>query len=329
LGLLPAPLSRTSLLLTPGERADVVIDFAGFPGGTQIVLTNDAPAPFPGDAGVGVIPNVMRFDVTGTPGHVAALPGALRPVVPIDPQEAIVTRDLALRKGTDPCAGTMWTINDLRFDDVTESPVLGTTEIWRFINESGISHPMHMHLVAFQILDRQPFVLQNGQVVVTGPPVPPDPSEAGWKDTAPVGPDEILRVIARFEDYTGLYPYHCHILEHEDNEMMRQFRVVPPVAVGDGPVAKLALVPNRPNPFFEGTMIQYDLPQSAPVQLAAFDIAGRLVRVLARGRQEAGAHQVPWDGRDDAGRQLAPGVYLLRLQVDGEVVVRKTLRISR
>jgi hypothetical protein len=94
---------------------------------------------------------------------------------------------------------------------------------------------MHMHLVSFQILDRQPFVLQGGAIVPTGPPVPPDASEAGWKDTAPVGPNEILRVIARFEDYAGQYAYHCHILEHEDHEMMRQFKSVaaPIVAVGD------------------------------------------------------------------------------------------------
>jgi len=214
-------------------------------------------------------------------------------------------------------------------DDVNESPVLGTTEFWRFVNESGISHPMHMHLVAFQVLDRQPFTLQDGQVVPTGPAVPPDPSEAGWKDTAPVGPDEILRVIARFEDYTGLYAYHCHILEHEDNEMMRQFQVVPPVGVEDGPAGTLALVPNRPNPFSSGTTIAFELPHAASVRLAAFDIAGRRVRLLAHGATPAGMHQVSWDGRDDDGRPLGPGVYMVRLQVGDDVIVRKTMLIGR
>jgi FtsP/CotA-like multicopper oxidase with cupredoxin domain len=69
----------------------------------------------------------------------------------------VLTRDFSLSKGSDPCAGSMWTINGLGWDDITEYPVLGTTEIWRFINESGMSHPMHMHLVQFQVLDRQPF----------------------------------------------------------------------------------------------------------------------------------------------------------------------------
>jgi FtsP/CotA-like multicopper oxidase with cupredoxin domain len=234
-GLLPAPVTRTSLLLTPGERAVIVVDFAAYAAGTQIVLANDAPAPYPGNPGEGVIPNVMRFDVIAAAGHTAPIPGSLRPVTPLDPSGAAITRDFVLRKQSAPCTGDLWTINGLPFETITERPVLGTTEVWRFINESGISHPMHMHLVAFQILDRQPFTLQGSQIVTTGPAVPPDASEAGWKDTAPVGPSEILRVVARFDDYAGAYSYHCHILEHEDNEMMRQFQSVPPpvVSVGD------------------------------------------------------------------------------------------------
>jgi spore coat protein A len=327
LGLVAAPLARTSLLLSPGERAEIVVDFSPYPAGTQIVLTNDAPAPYPGEAGVGVIPNVMRFDVVGEPGHVAALPAALRPVPAIDPGEAVVTRDLVLKKGDDPCTGTAWLINDLRFDDVTENPVLGTTEIWRFVNASGVSHPMHMHLVAFQVLDRQPFQLVDGQIVATGPAVPADPTEMGFKDTAPVGPDEMLRVIARFEDYMGHYPYHCHVLEHEDNEMMRQFMVVPPVPVDGGPAARLTLVPGRPNPFATATTIVYELPRELPVRLAVYDAAGRAVRLLDRGVRPAGAHPVRWDGRDDDGRALASGLYLVRLQAGEETVVRKVMRV--
>lgn len=86
---------------------------------------------------------------------------------------------------------------------------------------------MHMHLVFFQVLDRTPVTIDpNGLVTPTGPAVPPGPEEAGWKDTAMVSPGEMLRVIARFTDYTGKYAYHCHILEHEDHEMMRQFQTI-------------------------------------------------------------------------------------------------------
>jgi spore coat protein A len=111
----------------------------------------------------------------------------------------------------------------LLWDNVTELPVLGTTEIWRFVNRSGMAHPMHLHLSMFQILDRQAFTVVDGNVVPTGSAVPPAPEEDGWKDTVQVNPLEIVRIIVPFADYAGRYPYHCHVLEHEDNEMMRQF----------------------------------------------------------------------------------------------------------
>jgi len=231
-GLLPAPVTVSEVTLGPGERADVVVDFAPYAAGTEILLVNDAPAPFPGTPGVGVVPNVMKFVVTSATGHTAALPASLRPLETLDPLDAVVTRDFDLAKASEPCAGTRWTINGLAFDDITEFPELGTTEIWRFVNRSGVTHPMHMHLVMFQVLDRQAFEVVNGNVTPIGSPVPPPAHEAGWKDTVQVGPNEIVRVIARFERYTGRFPYHCHILEHEDHEMMRQFETV--TACGDG-----------------------------------------------------------------------------------------------
>jgi spore coat protein A len=99
--------------------------------------------------------------------------------------------------------------------------VLGTTEVWSFINRSGVAHPMHLHLVLMQVLDRQPFIITNDLLVTTGPRVPPPADEAGWKDTVRANPSEITRVIARFDGFPGRYPYHCHIIEHEDHEMMR------------------------------------------------------------------------------------------------------------
>jgi hypothetical protein len=87
---------------------------------------------------------------------------------------------------------------------------------------------MHLHLVLMQILDRQPFLFTNDMIVLTGPRVPPPANEAGWKDTVRSYPSEITRVIARFDGFAGRYPYHCHIIEHEDHEMMRQFQVVLP-----------------------------------------------------------------------------------------------------
>ncbi len=225
-GLLPSPVGLFDLTLGPAERADVIVDFSSFAPGTEIVLQNDAPAPFPGIPGVGVIPNIMKFIVTDQLGVVAPAPGLLRPMETLDEADSIKTRDFLLRQASDPCSGNVWLINDLVWDDITEFPELGTTEIWRFANASGMMHPMHMHLVMFQVLDRQGFQLVDGEIVPTGNPIQPNASERGWKDTVKVDPLEITRVIARFEDYTGKFAYHCHIIEHEDHEMMRQFQVV-------------------------------------------------------------------------------------------------------
>jgi hypothetical protein len=174
----------------------------------------------------------MKFRVTSQTGFTTAVPDALRPMEHLNPANAVVTRDLRLKQsGLDGCGRATWEINGLGWQDITEYPRLGTTEIWRFINDSGVSHPMHMHLVMFQVLDRDGFTTGPGGVVIpNGTPQPPAAEERGWKDTAMVAPGQILRVIARFEDYKGKYAYHCHILEHEEHEMMRQFQTV---ACGD------------------------------------------------------------------------------------------------
>ncbi len=225
-GLLSAPVPLTQITFAPGERADIVVDFSSYAPGTELILTNSAPAPFPGSPGVGVIPEIMKFVVTADAGFSTALPVRLRTLEMLDELNAVEFRDFELRKSSEPCSGEAWLINGLAWDDITEFPVLGSTEVWSFINRSGITHPMHMHLVFFQIIDRQNFDVVNDQVVPIGVPVPPSDEEAGWKDTVMVHPQEIVRVIARFEDYTGKFAYHCHILEHEDHEMMRQFQVV-------------------------------------------------------------------------------------------------------
>jgi hypothetical protein len=218
----------TQLTLTTGERADVIFDFASYSAGTEIVLTNSAPAPFPGTPGVGVVPSVMKFIVLGQAGDVDPVPSALVPVPRMLEAQAERQRDFELRQVPDTTCPShmdgMWTINGLGWTDITEFPRLGSTEIWAWKNRSGISHPMHMHLVAFQVLDRQDFDVVTG--LPTGARVPPPANEMGWKDTVQSPPGKITRVIARFDDYAGLFPYHCHILEHEDHEMMRQFRVI-------------------------------------------------------------------------------------------------------
>jgi len=237
-GLLTAPAAVSDVTLGPGERADVVIDFEPYPIGTEVFLVNDAPAPFPGTPGTGVVPDVMKFIVSNLPGdepHTDPLPASLRPMELLDEAHATVSRKFRLVKGPGTCTTDEWEIQSIdgtgavvgsQWIDITELPELGETEVWKFVNVSGMTHPMHMHLVMFQVLDRQSCQQSGGDCLPIGSPVAPPPHERGWKDTVQVGPNEIVRVIARFEDYEGLFSYHCHILEHEDHEMMRQFQAV-------------------------------------------------------------------------------------------------------
>jgi spore coat protein A len=234
LGLLEAPVNGVGqLTIAPGERYDVVVNFAGLNTGDEVLLENSAGAPFPN--GPVDVTDVMKFRVTSLAGNTTALPSTLRTITRLNPSSAVRTRDLRLKRtGDDGCGRQPWLINDLGWNDIVEYPELGTIEIWRFINDSGVSHPMHMHLVAFQILDRDGFTKgAEGEIIPNGNPQAPPAEESGWKDTALVAPNQILRVIARFDDYKGRYPYHCHILEHEDHDMMRQFQTV---QCGDGVV---------------------------------------------------------------------------------------------
>ena len=327
-GLLPAPVVKTEFTMTPGERFDVVIDFAPYPAGTEIILQNSAPAPFPGTPGEGVIPNVMKFIVVGEPGHTDPIPATLVAVPPIPEPEAVQHRDLVLSKMSDPCTGSVWMINGKHFQDpIDEFPKLGTAEVWRFVNNSGAVHPMHLHLTMFQILDRQSFVMVGDSVVTVGDPIPPEPYEAGWKDTAPVYPDQVLRVICRFEDYAGKYPYHCHVLEHEENDMMRQFETVldtTATAVKRVP-AELALRQSYPNPSNPSTRIEFSIPVAAKVQLRIFDVHGRLVATLVDRYVPAGSQFVEWNGREDDGNGVPSGVYFYRLTVPGQATLTRKL----
>ena len=162
----------------------------------------------------------------------AAIPKALRPVPRMLETAATKTRELLLEE-TDDHAGnpTIMLLNRTRWKDpVTENPSLDSTEIWSLVNGTDDSHPIHLHLVRFQILDRRNFYVMNylrkRELKFIGPPVPPDPNEMGWKDIVRADPGMVTRIIVRFDGYPGRYVWHCHILEHGDNEMMRPFDIV-------------------------------------------------------------------------------------------------------
>jgi spore coat protein A, manganese oxidase len=232
--LLEEPVPFTELTLGPGERAEVIIDFKSF-NGLEIVLKNSAPTPFPNGAPVDpdTTGQIMLFKVVLplSDEKDPDIPRKLSEIKRLDPKEARIVRDLTLVEETDEFGRLLLLLEGLRWDDpITTRPILGSVEVWNLINLTVDSHPIHLHLVQFQVLERQPFDVDryntDGQIVYTGDPIPPDPNERGWKDTVKANPGEITRIISRFVDFADLFPWHCHILEHEDHEMMRPYRVV-------------------------------------------------------------------------------------------------------
>jgi spore coat protein A, manganese oxidase len=242
-GLLPAPVTLHYLIVSPGERFDLVIDFSGHKGGS-LALTNDAPSPYA--RGGEVVPkDVMLFKVTkplAGPDN-SSIPETLVPFLPLNTADAVRERVLDLTEMDRPSDGytMIGLLGRKRWcDPVTEDPQAGTSEIWSFANTTGDVHPIHTHLVRFQVLNRQAFdvqqYLQNNKLVFTGAPMPPERNERpAWKDTIKTYSGYITRVIQKFDLPAGTpvapgqkfrYVSHCHVLEHEDNEMMRPYDVI-------------------------------------------------------------------------------------------------------
>jgi spore coat protein A, manganese oxidase len=218
-GLLPAPVPLTSLEIAPGERADLIIDFSEH---------RSAPMILKSDAFVAMQFRVSSIKVSDR----SSLPPTLRPVLKIPESQAVQTRLLTLNEYVNKASNPVKLLLNASYwaMPVTEKPVLGSTEIWSLINPTNDSHPIHLHLVRFQILDRQPYepwlFQTKRQLHFLGPPEPPDANEAGWKDTVQAHSHMVTRIIVPFTGFTGRYVWHCHILEHEDNEMMRPYEVI-------------------------------------------------------------------------------------------------------
>jgi spore coat protein A len=368
----PLNLLAPRLLMAPGERADIVIDFSAYAPGTIFTLNNNAKAPFPKGAPVDpqTTAQIMQFRVVaGTPDNLT-IPQTLNTIPVLVPNAT--TRTLTLNEVMGmggPLAmfldGKMWDTG------VTEMPVVGSTEIWEIVNLTADTHPIHLHLVQFQMLNRQKFqvskylraynalnpvipaeVTYNPPVAkyLAGQPMPPDPNESGWKDTFRMNPGEITRVLVRFApigsasvtpypfDATAEpgYVWHCHIISHEDNEMMRPYKLVnaPTVALETSSAARAvssggdvpksyALGQNYPNPFNPTTAMSFALPRAGNVELMVYNVRGEEVRTLANGMYAAGKHTIAWDGRDNSGKSVASGIYFSRLRAGDFQQVRK------
>ncbi len=275
-GLLPSPVPLTQLLMGPGERADVVVDFNGQQG-TDIILENTgSDGPFDGtnfnSDTTRPTGQIMKF-VVNQPLSDAADPDwttlpTLRGAIPFPAEsDSVRTRKLALFEGLDefgrlqPLLGVAeptlavdgntyngsqtWAeegMNGQTIYPITENPMLNDIEIWEIYNATADAHPIHLHLVSFEILGRQDFTadvieqlldqhdgskgvgarLENIQLI--GTEALPAANERGWKDMVVSYPGQVTRIIAKF-DRPGRYVWHCHILSHEDHEMMRPYYI--------------------------------------------------------------------------------------------------------
>jgi len=256
-GYLKAPTPLTSLLIGPAERAGILVDFSNLTLGTKIILQNSALA---GNITFEkqTVGQIMQFTVTSGEGFAPkTLPSVLNPTLTgtwptlPNPTKTIIFT-LTETSGTNSSMpmyldGQTWTAPPVKV-------VVGTTEDWVLVNPTDTVHQMHLHLVQFQIVQRQAFNVTaymaewtalNGKPpldhptinvpsldpYLIGPPIPPSPNEQGWKDTVQVYPGQVTTIRIRFAQQDGTpfpfdatkgpgYVFHCHLLEHEDDDMM-------------------------------------------------------------------------------------------------------------
>jgi FtsP/CotA-like multicopper oxidase with cupredoxin domain len=256
-GFLAAPVNITAdhgnqLLMGLAERADVIVDFTNVPQGSYVLGNVGPDEPFGGGepdkdfdtSDPDSTGQIMEFRVVPaiapdptTPPQFLTLP----PIAPL-PAES-VTRPLALIEmmsevhdgpseamlGHVDASGMP--IHQMWSEPITENPNVGDTEVWEFYNFTADAHPMHVHEVTFEVVNRQALVAnEDGETVpparLDGDPRPPEAWENGLKDTVIAYPGEVTRIRAKFNT-PGQFVWHCHIVEHEDNEMMRPYRIGP------------------------------------------------------------------------------------------------------
>ncbi|MDH5483457.1 MAG: multicopper oxidase domain-containing protein [Candidatus Bathyarchaeota archaeon] len=281
-GYLQSPVPLTRLTIAPGERADIIVDFRNLAPGDRVIIRNSANAPFPNGvtSDPKTVGQIMQFTVmggfTGEITQPTTIPMSLPNTVPRDvagnllltPNQPSTTLTLIEKMG--PLGPTEIFLDGQKWGAaISEMPLNGSTVDWIIVNPTADTHPIHLHLVQFQLVSRQKFDVKkylaqwftdNGVDPMTmvglplthptvnvlnlnqylkGKPKLPAANEMGWKDTIQVNPGEVTIIRIRFSPIDGSpdypfdpttgpgYVWHCHILDHEDNEMMRPYIVLP------------------------------------------------------------------------------------------------------
>ena len=204
-------------------------------------------------------------------------------------------------------------INGLTYDMNRIDKVIPFDQLeeWRFVNNTNNYHPMHVHGVLFQVYSR------NGNTNLL-------PNDRGWKDTVLVNPGETVKVLVKFNDYSGTYLLHCHNLEHEDDGMMLNIKIDNPTSLDDDKSTPEAfeLYQNYPNPFNPSTSISYKIPSTGYVTLKVYDAIGNEVAKIVDEIKSAGKHTVTFNASN-----LSSGIYYYKLQSGNYTETKKMLLI--
>ena len=206
-GLLAEPVDHDAIEIAQAERFDVIVDFSSYSVGEEVTLVNEW-----GRDGTA---QVMRFVVARQGEEYSQIPPKLADIRPLSRSDATVEREFRFARGGEQMNGVpLWTINGEPFDPdrIDANPVLGDVELWK-IRGLNLEHPIHIHLVRFQVL-------------TVGGGGDPGPYNQGLKDTVSLYSGGETEVLMKFDGFKGKYVFHCHNLEHEDMMMMANFEVV-------------------------------------------------------------------------------------------------------
>ena len=311
--------------LSPGERADVLINLNGMNGQTIYLMSYASELPSgvqggptmpmpPGSPPMdsplnGIDFNILKLNIGAqTSSAVTTIPSVLAPVNPYPETQADLTRRITFTADSMMVMDGPFYFNNLSFDmmRIDYKIPLGQTEIWTLMDSTMVAHPFHMHDVQFFVLDR------DGNL--------PPAEERGWKDVVLVQPNETVRIIMKFTDFTDSlipYMYHCHILMHEDDGMMGQFVVMPqgwtgvPTAGNELPIT--SIFPNPAN-----SMLSINSSGSEKIEnIIIFDILGNKVIDIKSNQLEKNNIDVS---------MLLSGTYIIQLRLNNQVITKKFLK---
>lgn len=315
-GLKDEAVQATSFFLSPGERTDILIDFNPYTIGQNVTLKSlPYTAPGGGAYPQGIEMNLLRFDVTGNQSSGGVVPAVMPPINYFNINEIKTTRNFTLT--TNMGGMNMHLINGLTFDlhRIDWETPQNSLEEWRIINASNMLHPMHSHSEQFQVYSR------NGSTNLA-------PEDKGWKDTVLINPFETVRLLVKFTEYRGIFLFHCHNLEHEDDGMMLNFRITDPIGINELSSEipeEFRLHQNYPNPFNPETIIKFEIKKAGNVKLKIYNQLGQETATLIDKVMSPGTYEIKFNAGE---HNLTSGTYFYKL-ISGEKSITKRMIVKK